>query len=112
LAHPTEARRDSATSADSPDPSADAGRRPVPVVVGLARRRLAESARAFRTSLADRFRRDRRATVRARTPLRLYALDRRHFLTAVSDHETSGQEADSLALERVGTFDARGAPSE
>jgi MFS family permease len=52
------------------------------------------------------------ATVRARTPLRLYALDRRHFLAAVSDYETSGEEADSLVLERLGTFDPRSAASE
>jgi MFS family permease len=49
----------------------------------------------------------RTATVRARTPLRVYALDRGHFLAAVSDYETSGQEADSLVHERLGSFDPR-----
>jgi MFS family permease len=46
----------------------------------------------------------RTATVRARTPLRLYTLDRHHFLSAVSDYESSGREADALALDRLGTF--------
>jgi Cyclic nucleotide-binding domain len=49
----------------------------------------------------------RTATVRARTPLRLYTLDRRHFLPAVSDYESSEREADALVLDRLGTFDPR-----
>jgi hypothetical protein len=46
----------------------------------------------------------RTATVRGRTALRLYALDRHHFLSAVSEYESSGLEADALALDRLGTF--------
>jgi MFS family permease len=46
----------------------------------------------------------RTATVRARTPLRLYTLDRRHFLSALTDYESSGREADALALDRLSTF--------
>jgi MFS family permease len=46
----------------------------------------------------------RTATVRARTPLRLYMLDRRHFLSALTDYESSGREADALALDRLSTF--------
>ena len=50
----------------------------------------------------------RTTTVRARTALRLYALDRRHFLSAVSDYQSSAREADTLADERLGVFDPRG----
>ena len=50
----------------------------------------------------------RTTTVRARTPLRLYALDRRHFLSAVGDYQSSAREADTLADERLGAFDPRG----
>jgi MFS family permease len=46
----------------------------------------------------------RTATVRARTPLQLYALDRHHFLSAVTDYESSGREADVLALDRLSAF--------
>jgi MFS family permease len=53
----------------------------------------------------------RTATVRARTPLRLYALDRRHFLSTVSGYRSSAHEADALARERLDTFDPRGRPS-
>jgi MFS family permease len=46
----------------------------------------------------------RTATVRARTPLRLCTLDRRHFLSAVTGYESSEREADALALDRLSTF--------
>jgi hypothetical protein len=46
----------------------------------------------------------RTATVRARTLLRLFSLDRGHFLSAVTDYESSGREADALALDRLSTF--------
>jgi hypothetical protein len=46
----------------------------------------------------------RTATVRARTPLRLYTLDRHHFLSAVSGYESSEREANALALDRLETF--------
>jgi MFS family permease len=46
----------------------------------------------------------RTATVRARTPLRLYTLDRHHFLSAVSGYESSEREADALALDRLEAF--------
>ena len=46
----------------------------------------------------------RTATVRARIPLRLYTLDRHHFLSAVSGYESSGREAESLVLDRLSAF--------
>ena len=46
----------------------------------------------------------RTATVRARTALRLYTLDRRHFLSAVTDYESSEREADALVLDRLSVF--------
>ena len=46
----------------------------------------------------------RTTTVRARTPLTLFTLDRRHFLSAVTDYESSGREAEALVLDRLGTF--------
>jgi CRP-like cAMP-binding protein len=46
----------------------------------------------------------RTATVRARTPLRLYSLDRTHFLSAVTGYESSEREADALVLDRLSTF--------
>ena len=52
----------------------------------------------------------RTATVRARTPLRLYTLDGRHFVLAMSGYASSGREADSLVLERLGSFDSPRAP--
>jgi Cyclic nucleotide-binding domain len=53
----------------------------------------------------------RTTTIRARTPLRLCALDRRHFLSAVTDYKSSAREAATLVHERLGTF-ARGPLSE
>ena len=51
----------------------------------------------------------RTATVSARTPLRLFPLDRRHFLPAVSGHRSSRDTADLLMRERLGTLDQGGA---
>src|SRR5918995_1178605 len=50
----------------------------------------------------------RTTTVRARTALRLYALDRPDFVSAVSGYQSSGQEADTLVHDRLGTFDPTG----
>jgi MFS family permease len=49
----------------------------------------------------------RTTTVRARTPLRLYSLDRPDFVSAVSGYQSSGREADTVMLDRLGTFDPR-----
>jgi CRP-like cAMP-binding protein len=46
----------------------------------------------------------RTTTVRARTPLRLFTLDRHHFLSAVADYESSRREAETLVLDRLGPF--------
>lgn len=49
----------------------------------------------------------RTTTVRARTPLRVYTLDRLDFVSAVSGYQSSGREADTLMVDRLGTFDPR-----
>jgi MFS family permease len=49
----------------------------------------------------------RTTTVRARTPLRLYTLDRPDFVSAVTGYQSSGQEAKTLMLDRLGAFDPR-----
>jgi CRP-like cAMP-binding protein len=49
----------------------------------------------------------RTTTVSARTRLRLYTLDRHHFLSAVGGYESSAREADTLIRDRLGTFDPR-----
>jgi Cyclic nucleotide-binding domain len=49
----------------------------------------------------------RTATVRARTRLALYTLDRRHFVSAVSDYQSSAREAGTLMHDRLGTYDPR-----
>jgi hypothetical protein len=49
--------------------------------------------------------RPRTTTVRARTSLRLYALDRGHFLSAVTGYQSSTREADELMRHRLATFD-------
>jgi len=49
----------------------------------------------------------RTTTVRARTPLRLYTLDRPDFVSAVTGYQSSGREADTVMLDRLGTFDPR-----
>jgi MFS family permease len=46
----------------------------------------------------------RTATVRARTPLRLYSVDRRHFRSTVRDYESSQREADALVFDRLRAF--------
>jgi MFS family permease len=46
----------------------------------------------------------RTATVRARTPVRLYSLDRHHFLSAVTGYESSEDEAQALVLDRLSAF--------
>ena len=48
--------------------------------------------------------RSRTATVRARTPLTLRGLDRRHFRSAVSGYESSRRKAEALVLDRIGAF--------
>jgi hypothetical protein len=50
----------------------------------------------------------RTTTVRARTSLRLYALDRLNFVSAVGGYRSSVEEADALMLDELGTFDPRG----
>jgi len=49
----------------------------------------------------------RTTTVRARTPLRLYTLDRPDFVSAVTGYQSSGRKADTVMLDRLGTFDPR-----
>jgi MFS family permease len=49
----------------------------------------------------------RTTTIRARTPLRLCTLDRRHFLSAVTNYRSSADEADTLVRERLGSFAPR-----
>lgn len=46
----------------------------------------------------------RTTTVQARTSLRLYTLDGRDFVAAVSGYPSSGHEADSLVIERLGAL--------
>jgi hypothetical protein len=50
----------------------------------------------------------RTATVRARTPLRMYAVDGRPFCSTVTAYPSSRREADQLVLDRLGAF----APAE
>jgi MFS family permease len=50
----------------------------------------------------------RTTTVRARTPLLLCTLDRRHFVPAVTGYSSSANEAQALVLGRLGTFEPRG----
>jgi CRP-like cAMP-binding protein len=49
----------------------------------------------------------RTTTVRARTPLRLCTLDRRHFISAVTGYRSSALEADALVRQRLGSFAPR-----
>ncbi len=49
----------------------------------------------------------RTSTVRAHTELRLYALDRRRFVSAVSGYRSSAREADTVVEERLDRFDPR-----
>jgi MFS family permease len=50
----------------------------------------------------------RTTTVRARTPLDLYTLERRHFVLAISGYPSSAREADTLVDDRLGTFTPAG----
>lgn len=50
----------------------------------------------------------RTTTVRARTPLRLYALHRNHFLPAVTGYNSCASPADELVLERLAAFTPQG----
>ena len=50
----------------------------------------------------------RTTTVRARTPLRLYTLDRRHFVRAVNGYQSSAREADTVMVDRLGAFSPQG----
>jgi MFS family permease len=50
----------------------------------------------------------RTATVRARTPLRMYAVDGRPVCSTVNSYPSSRREADELVLDRLGAF----APAE
>jgi len=53
----------------------------------------------------------RTTTVRARTTLDLYTLDRRHFVTAVNGYGSSAREADTLVRDRLTAFDPRPGPA-
>jgi MFS family permease len=53
----------------------------------------------------------RTATVRARTPLALDTLDRRHFVLAISGYRSSIREADTLVDDRLQTFKPAGGTS-
>lgn len=50
----------------------------------------------------------RTATVRARTALVLYTLERRHFIPAVGGYASSTREADSTIVDRLDRFSPRG----
>jgi hypothetical protein len=53
----------------------------------------------------------RTTTVRARTPLELYTLDRRHFVPAISGYQSSAREADATVDGRLRTFTPAGGPT-
>jgi MFS family permease len=53
----------------------------------------------------------RSTTVRARTPLRLHALDRLHFLAVVTGYQSSEREAQTVVRERLHSFDPRNGPA-
>jgi MFS family permease len=53
----------------------------------------------------------RTTTVRARTPLLLYTLDRHHFVAAVSDYSSSAYEAEVLVRDRLGAFEPGAGPA-
>jgi CRP-like cAMP-binding protein len=54
----------------------------------------------------------RTTTVRARTPLTLYTLDRRHFVFAIAGYQSSAREADTLMDDRLRTFTPSGGPTD
>jgi hypothetical protein len=49
----------------------------------------------------------RTTTVRARTPLELYTLDRQQFVPAVSGYRSSSREAEAVLVDRLAAFDPR-----
>ena len=53
----------------------------------------------------------RTATVRARTPLELYTLERRHFVFTISGYGSSASVSDSLVHDRLETFTPAGGPT-
>ena len=53
----------------------------------------------------------RTSSVRAHTELRLYTLDRRRFVSAVSGYRSSAREADAVVEERLDRFDPGGRQS-
>jgi hypothetical protein len=53
----------------------------------------------------------RSTTVRARTPLLLYTLDRHHFVTAVSGYSSSAYEAELLVRDRLAAFKPGSGPA-
>jgi CRP-like cAMP-binding protein len=53
----------------------------------------------------------RTTTVRARTPLLLYTVDRQHFVAAVSDYSSSASEAEFLVHDRLAAFKPGGGPA-
>jgi len=53
----------------------------------------------------------RTATVRARTPLELHALEGRHFVPAVSGYHSSAREAETVADDRLQAFTPVGEPA-
>jgi MFS family permease len=52
----------------------------------------------------------RTTTVRARTALHLYTLDRHHFLSTVTGCKSSLREAETVVHDRLGAFDPRARP--
>jgi MFS family permease len=50
----------------------------------------------------------RTTTVRARTPLTLYTLDRRHFVPAITGYQSSAREAETVVGDRLRTFTPAG----
>ena len=53
----------------------------------------------------------RTTTVRARTPLELYTLDRRHFVPAISGYQSSARQAETVVDDRLRTFAPAGGQS-
>jgi CRP-like cAMP-binding protein len=49
----------------------------------------------------------RTTSIRARTPLELYTLDRDHFLAAIGDYRSSKDEADALVTSRLAALPGR-----
>jgi len=50
----------------------------------------------------------RTTTVRARTPLELYTLERRHFISAIGDYQSSAREAEAVVDDRLRSFTPAG----